>query len=431
MKKEKSFDIRQSLIFVGAGLLISLMLIVVFSRVITDISASMTYDTTMAVKKNMLQENVDNMMVYLDHRRADYVHEHQGATEEEIEEAMLADARERIYSEEHNDGSYMWIQKVLDFNGGDNYAIRLIHPNLSDTEGCYLSTNEVNQMGMKAYEEELNGVREHGAIYLNYAFKKLDSDEVTEKITYSKLYKPYNWIICMGVNIDDLDHYRLQAEEHMRAYKVLVLSLIAFTWLVMLFLMLHVYRRTHVKQFEKKNKELKDKLNWDTLTNANSRSYGERHLTQEYEEFKTGKKNTLILMMDVDYFKQFNDGYGHDLGDQVLRSFVAAVKNCVRTSDSVIRWGGDEFIVILQQVTRSVLPDVANKILNAIRSIRLEELEDGPQITSSMGFAYFDEKDADYKETLARADEALYAVKQSGRNGWQLANEPEDGDAEN
>ena len=129
MKDEKTNEFRQSLLFVIVGLLISLMLIAVFSRVITGISATMTYDTTMAVKKNMLQEYVNNMIIYLDDSSADYRSEHPDATDEEVEAAMLELARERIYMEQHEDGAYMWVQKVLDFNGGDDYAIRLIHPN--------------------------------------------------------------------------------------------------------------------------------------------------------------------------------------------------------------------------------------------------------------------------------------------------------------
>lgn len=155
MKDVKKSEFIRSTIFVSIGLMISLMLIILFSRVVTGISAKMTYDTTLEVKKNMLYEYVNNMTVFLDDARDDYLAEHPDATEEEIEKEMIALAHEKIYMEEHSDGAYMWVQKVLDYNGGDDYAIRLIHPNLSDTEGCYLSTNEVNQMGMKAYEIEL------------------------------------------------------------------------------------------------------------------------------------------------------------------------------------------------------------------------------------------------------------------------------------
>jgi diguanylate cyclase (GGDEF)-like protein len=375
----------------------------------------------MAVKKNMLSEYVNNMIIYIDGERKAFLENNPDATEEDAEKEMSRLARKRIYEEQHSDGAYMWIQKVLDYNGGDDYAIRLIHPNLSDTEGSLLSTNTVNEMGMKAYEIELEGVKKDGEIYQNYAFKKLNSDEVTEKVTYAKLYEPFDWIICMGVNLDDIEHYRLQAQEHMRSYQSIVITAVALIWLMMLFFMLYFYRRAKNMEFEKKHQELSSKLNWDTLTGANSRTYGERLLKEEYESFTGGKKDTVILMMDVDYFKQFNDGYGHELGDNVLKSFVGAVKACTRSSDTVIRWGGDEFVVVLQNIPRDILPSIADKILNSVRGISIDGLSEDQKITSSMGFAYFESSDENYKATLARADEALYKAKESGRNNWKIS----------
>ena len=412
---------RRATAYMVSGLLVSLLLVFIFSNAITMITAQMTYDATLAVKKTMLEENVENMVSYLDACTTVYTDEHPDATKEEIEKAMYDIAYRKIYSETHMDGTYMWIQKVLDYNGGDDYAIRLIHPNLSDTEGSLLSTNTVNEMGMKAYEIELEGVKKGGEIYQNYAFKKLNSDEVTEKVTYAKLYEPFDWIICMGVNLDDIEHYRLQAQEHMRSYQSIVITAVALIWLMMLFFMLIFYRRAKNMEFEKKHQELSSKLNWDTLTGANSRTYGERLLKEEYESFTGGKKDTVILMMDVDYFKQFNDGYGHELGDNVLKSFVGAVKACTRSSDTIIRWGGDEFVVVLQNVPRDILPSIADKILNSVRGISIDGLHEDQKITSSMGFAYFKSSDENYKATLARADAALYKAKESGRNNWKIS----------
>ena len=418
--KTSKVNVKRSILFVIVGIIISVILLIVFSQVVSDISAKMTYDATLSVKKNMLYEYVNNFMIFLDDECEAYMDEHPDADAAELEDAMLALAHRRIYEEEHFDGAYMWIQKVLDYNGGDDYAIRLVHPNLSDTEGCYLSTNEVNQMGMKAYETELLGIIEDGEIYQNYAFKKLESDEVSEKVTYAKLYEPFDWIICMGVNLDDVDHYKLSAQENIWKYQAVILCSVVFTWMVLLFLFLIVYRRIGIREYKQKNEELKNKLNWDSLTGANSRVYGDRLLEREFNDFKNGKSDSLILMMDVDHFKQFNDGYGHDIGDKVLRSFVDAVHKCTRSTDKIIRWGGDEFVVILENVTEELLPTIADKILESVHSIRVEGLPDNVTITSSMGFAFFDEKDEAYKDTLARADEALYRAKDAGRNNWKI-----------
>lgn len=202
---------------------------------------------------------------------------------------------------------------------------------------------------------------------------------------------------------------------------MIMITAVALVWLMMLFFMLDFYRRAKSMEFEKKHQELKSKLNRDTLTGANSRSYGERLLKDEFEAFVGGKSDTVILMMDVDYFKQFNDGYGHELGDGVLKSFVSAVKACTRSSDTVIRWGGDEFVVVLQNVPRDILPSIADKILNSVREISIDELSEDHKITSSMGFAYFESSDENYKATLARADAALYKAKESGRNNWKIS----------
>ncbi|MCR5775763.1 MAG: diguanylate cyclase [Lachnospiraceae bacterium] len=421
MKNDNRSDIKRTMIFITVGLLVSMMLFTVFSRVVTGISAAMTYETTLAVKKNMLYENVNNMIIYLEGEREQYLKDHPGASEAEVEEEITALARKRIYEEEHSDGAYMWVQKVLDYNGGDDYAVRLIHPNLSDTEGCFLSTNEVNQMGMKAYEIELNGIRSDGEIYQNYAFKKLNSDEVTEKVSYARLYEPFDWIICMGVNLDDIDHYRLQAQEHMRTYEIIVLLAIVFTWLVMLLAMVIIYRKTRLREYEKRNQELKDKLDRDELTGARSRACGERLLSAEHEAFLKGKENTLIMMMDVDRFKNINDGYGHDTGDKVLQAFVGAVRETFRASDSIIRWGGDEFIVLLQDIAPETVRLVADKILDSVRGINLEGIMEDYQITSSVGITYFDKEDTDYNSALIRADEALYRAKEDGRNNWKMS----------
>jgi signal transduction histidine kinase len=93
---------------------------------------------------------------------------------------------------------------VINYNGGDNYAIRRVHPNLKDTEGMYLSTNMTDIEGNQPYLTELEGVKQDGELFFNYFFKKNNTDVVSEKITYAKLYPEYDWIIAMGVHLDDV-----------------------------------------------------------------------------------------------------------------------------------------------------------------------------------------------------------------------------------
>ncbi|MCR5603187.1 MAG: diguanylate cyclase [Lachnospiraceae bacterium] len=406
--------------FIIIGIFASLIYVFAFSYAGSRIAAQMIYEATLKVKEEMLKDMVENTIVFLDNSYEDYKKRYPDADEDEIEDEMYRLLYRKIYSEKHSDGVYMWVNKVLDYNGGDNYAIRLIHPNLKDTEGDYLTTNEVNPMGIKAYEEELNGVKEKGAVFLTYDFKKIDSDEVTQKVTYSCLYRKYDWIICMGVNLDNLDHYKVQANNKLRYGRRIVLVCISLTWMVLLSIMFKIYREAEIGKYIKKNKELNEKLERDVLTGAGSRDYGTELLKREYNEFRRGKANTLILMMDVDNFKIYNDEYGHDVGDMVLNGFVNKVRSGIAAEDVIIRWGGDEFIVILQDVAPQELESIADRILVSVRSVDIRR-PDLPMVTTSMGFSYFADSDTEYLDVINRADKALYKAKEAGRNNWKKA----------
>ncbi len=412
-------EYRRYVLITAGGIVVSLFIILTLFYAVTRFSARLTYDVVLNMKKDMLKENVENFISYIDVELNEA--ENKGLDKDGEADYAYEVAYRKIYSESHDDGTYMWIQKVLDYDGGDDYAIRLIHPNLKDTEGTLLSTNVVNEMGMKAYEEELNGVKENGSTYLRYAFKKLNSDSVSEKITYSCLYKRLDWIVCMGVNIDDLEMYRKEAFEDLKIYQITLLFIVMLAWTLFFSIMSYGYRKTKIGSYENKNKELMDKLEFDVLTGARSRVFGEALLEKAYDSFKAGERNILLLMLDVDYFKQFNDGYGHELGDKVLKMFVEAIHSVIRSEDAIIRWGGDEFVVVFKNVPREYQAETADRIINSIRNIRIEELEkDKKGITASMGFAYFEKDDPDAKTALSRADEALYRAKEAGRNNWKI-----------
>ena len=431
-KSEIMNEYRKSTRIAVTGIAVSVVLVLMFSRSVSEISARITYEAALSMKKTILKESVDSTIAYIEELANDVKEKMKNSylsggtgtkylgTEEEVEEYVEDMIRTKIYTETFSDGSYMWINKVLNYDGGENYAIRLIHPNLKETEGDPLSTETPNEMGMKAYEIELQGVKEKGSIYQNYAFKKLGSDEVTEKITYSRLYERFDWIVCMGVNIDNLKDYQIRVSDSILAYQRIILVASVATWVGFLFIAIYIYRRAHVGLYENKNRELRRKLNLDALTGAGSRFYGERELSNAFEDFKNGKRNTLILIADVDYFKQFNDTYGHDVGDKVLKSFADAIKKSTRSNDSVIRWGGDEFIVIMRDIPAMFQPEAADRILESIRSISIPELEGELRVTASMGFAYLSDVDVDAKATLSRADAALYKAKEAGRNCWKI-----------
>ncbi len=128
----------------------------------------------------------------------------QAVIDEEVKEYIAKE----IYNSEYPENSYIWVNEVINYEGGDNYAFRRIHPNLRDSVGVYLSTNMTDvRGGTTPYKTELEGIKKDGELYFTYFFKKMDSDVISEKLTYAKHYKDFDWIVAMGIHLDDLALY--------------------------------------------------------------------------------------------------------------------------------------------------------------------------------------------------------------------------------
>ncbi|MBI4844629.1 MAG: diguanylate cyclase [Nitrospirae bacterium] len=126
-----------------------------------------------------------------------------------------------------------------------------------------------------------------------------------------------------------------------------------------------------------------------------------------------------IVMCDIDYFKYYNDTYGHIEGDNLLKRVADAFKSVVRLSDDIFRWGGEEIVVIAQEQDASGTMLVAEKLREIIESLKIEhKTSQKGYLTISCGVAAYNESDKDnrWETILDRADKALYAAKESGRN---------------
>ena len=124
--------------------------------------------------------------------------------------------KELIHSTELPDDGYIWINEIVNYDGGDDYAVRFAHPNLIDTEGDYLSTNTEDIVGNRPYFEELEGVKANGEVFFDYYFPKMNSELISHKLTFAKLYEPYNWVVATGVYLDDVDILVEAESEKMR-----------------------------------------------------------------------------------------------------------------------------------------------------------------------------------------------------------------------
>jgi diguanylate cyclase (GGDEF)-like protein len=337
---------------------------------------------------------------------------------ETIDELVKQKIYDDIHGFQFSNDAYLWVNEIIDYDGGDNYAIRRIHPNLKDTEGMYLSTNMTDIAGNLPYLEELEGVKQNGELFFNYFFKKKNSETISEKITYAKLYREYNWIVAMGVHLDDLKAYSDQAAEQsekntrdlMLTIAVITIALMAGA-LVFIFLLEKWY-------FRNANKELNEKVFKDHLTTALNRRAAENILSELFKQFKATGRNASLIMIDLDNFKKINDECGHDRGDIVLKQTAEIIGSNIRSTDSLCRWGGDEFLMICSKMNEQETASLTDKLLGLASRLEIECLssENKHAITLSMGVSSFISTDAGYSEAIVRADKALYRSKAQGRN---------------
>lgn len=162
--------------------------------------------------------------------------------------------------------------------------------------------------------------------------------------------------------------------------------------------------------------QLRDEVSTDPLTGL----YNRKALSQRMHELldSADEKPFSVLMLDIDHFKQFNDSYGHMIGDEVICRVGTAMKELLRSDDFPARYGGEEFTVVLPSTEIESAVDIARSIHQAIGKlvlVRRSTKERLPGITVSIGAAAFRGGD-DCDSLLERADQALYLAKKEGRN---------------
>lgn len=153
---------------------------------------------------------------------------------------------------------------------------------------------------------------------------------------------------------------------------------------------------------------LEDKTIHDKLTQAYNREYFEQNIQKLI--FKN--KNLVFTIIDIDHFKDINDTYGHDIGDIILKDVVKVINHFSRQEDILIRWGGEEFILLLNIDDKPML----KKVLEHLREvIELHKFAVAGKVTCSFGAAFHNESNT-WQQTFKLADKALYNAKASGRN---------------
>lgn len=186
----------------------------------------------------------------------------------------------------------------------------------------------------------------------------------------------------------------------------------------MIFLVMHQARLS-----EKINRihaeELLHLSQHDALTKVSNRRTFDEMLDSYFEQARHDEVPLSLLFIDVDFFKKYNDHYGHQKGDEVISAIAKSIKDSIRHMDFVARYGGEEFVVLLPETDAHGAYAVASNIFKAVERLAIPHSQSlvASNVTISLGFTvYKGEADIFKSDFLQRADQALYRAKQLGRN---------------
>lgn len=186
-----------------------------------------------------------------------------------------------------------------------------------------------------------------------------------------------------------------------------LLAFITTTLVTSIFAYIFAYR-SHLQR-----QELRRLATTDPLTGAATRHSLTDELTYAIQLFQQKGVVSGLMLLDLDHFKRINDNFGHHAGDQILSQLVPLLKQMIRQQDSVFRYGGEEFVLLIKEIQLADLHRLAEKIRHAIW--HQLTLPDGSALTTSIGIATVQHA-SDWESWLQNADVALYQAKHNGRN---------------
>jgi diguanylate cyclase len=185
--------------------------------------------------------------------------------------------------------------------------------------------------------------------------------------------------------------------------------------------------KQEINQLQQNLETMRHESQTDPLTTLANRKHFDQALEKALEEAVAKREPLALMMTDIDHFKRFNDTFGHQTGDQVLRLVAMSVKNNVKGQDIAARYGGEEFAVVLPNTVLRSATTVADHVRRSVMTKQLMKRSTHEQlgrITISIGVATLREGDT-AQSLLGRADECLYAAKRAGRNRVIAESDPE------
>lgn len=174
--------------------------------------------------------------------------------------------------------------------------------------------------------------------------------------------------------------------------------------------------RLEIDQVQQQAKKLEKEILQDPLTGVNNRRAYEKKIQEEFQRFERYGQVFSLLLFDVDRFKDVNDRFGHTAGDRCLKEISARVREIIRVSDFIARYGGDEFVILLPGTGRDSLDALAEKVRGAVERLRFLYQGLPIDLSLSLGGTEVSRADSDVESLFNRADNALFQAKKAGRN---------------
>ena len=178
--------------------------------------------------------------------------------------------------------------------------------------------------------------------------------------------------------------------------------------------------RMDFKVIINEKEELLEQLELQSVTDPMTQIYNRRGFGKviRYEFLQNKRRNTgfTITLCDIDFFKKVNDTHGHECGDIVIKKAAETISGCIRKQDTLARWGGEEFIILMLNCSTEQAADSVERIRSEIEALRIKYNDETVSFTMSFGISESSKHDEDYDRIIARADQKLYRAKESGRN---------------
>ncbi|AEE14528.1 diguanylate cyclase [Thermodesulfobium narugense DSM 14796] len=269
------------------------------------------------------------------------------------------------------------------------------------------------EVGFCVYDVGLNKI-----VYANKYFMKLVNLELDDilsldnpfilfpenKVAYVKEY--------MNIKINDLDESNY-TKKYVKLRRLKNSTIVHTKFRILKFEQNNkpflLISASNVTSLVKKIKNLDNKAQTDFLTGIYNRFSMEEKLTR----LSQSSNSFGLIMFDIDNFKFFNDTYGHSKGDEILKKIAEKIKSSLRETDIFVRWGGDEFLLILMGVSKEDLLKIAKKIRNKVSEIDFGISE---VITLSMGIGTFDNNNIDLDLLVEKVDNAMLKAKSLGKD---------------